>query len=107
MLTQDLARMQLGLDVVRDRLRGSVDMITGPNETDISGDPNWVADTRAHQAELYRRVKSDPALASLPVVGPTVVNGDSHALLGDLSPSLDFGNTHPYPGGTPPLSNLA
>jgi hypothetical protein len=105
-LTQSVAKMQQGLNVVRDQLRGAVDMIDGPNETDISGDPNWIADTRAYQAELYRRVKSDAALASLPVVGPTVVHGDSHALVGDLSASLDFGNIHPYPGGTMPLSNL-
>ena len=105
-LTQGTASMQLGLNVVRDRLGGAVDMIEGPNETDISGDPNWIADTRAYQAELYWRVKSDPALASLPVVGPTVVNRDSHALLGDLTTSLDFGNFHPYPGGDLPLGNL-
>jgi hypothetical protein len=105
-LTQGSAAMQLGLNVVRDRLHGAVDMIAGPNETDISGDPNWIADTRAYQAELYQRVNSDPALASRPVAGPTVVNRDSRALLGDLTGSLDFGNIHPYPGGDLPLVYL-
>jgi hypothetical protein len=105
--SQGVAHAQQGLDVVRDRLQGAVEMIDGPNEMDISGDPNWVADTRVFQAELYQRVKSDPALSSLAVVGPSLVGGDAHTLLGDLSASLDFGNIHPYPGGEMPLFNLA
>jgi hypothetical protein len=106
-LSKGVASIQPQLDVVRNRLKGDVEMIEGPNETDISGDPNWIADTRAFQAQLYQRVKSDPQLASLPVVGPSLVNMDSNAALGDLTAYLDYGNTHPYPGGLMPLTNLA
>jgi hypothetical protein len=77
------------------------------NEPDISGDPQWVAHTRAFQQELYRQVKADPLLANLPVIGPSLVNRDSRAALGDLSASLDQGALHPYSGGLPPLGNLA
>jgi hypothetical protein len=95
------------LRALRDRVRPAVVSIAGVNEPDISGDPHWVEKTRAFQAELYRQVKAEPALAHLPVIGPSLVYRDSRAALGDLTASLDRGNIHPYPGGTPPLRNLA
>jgi hypothetical protein len=96
-----------GLHVIKNRLMSSVVSITSVNEPDISGDPNWITDTRAFQQALWARVKGDPALAHLPVIGPSLVNPGSRAALGDLSGYLDRGNIHPYPGGTPPLWNLA
>ena len=101
------AQLATLLHGLRDTVRGSVISIASINEPDISGDPNWVAKTRAFQKELYAQVKADPSLRSLPVLGPSLVNRDSRAMLGDLSAYLDRGNIHPYPGGTPPLRNLA
>ncbi|MEA2331506.1 MAG: hypothetical protein QOH58_1644 [Thermoleophilaceae bacterium] len=95
-----------GVQALRDRLRSSVVSVNTINEPDISGDPAWIDKTRAFQAELYRQVKSDPLLAHLPVIGPSLVNRGSRALLGDLTPYLDRGNLHPYSGGLPPLLNL-
>ena len=79
----------------------------GVNEPDVSGDPQWVQHTREFQQELARQVNADPQLADLPVVGPSLVNRESRAALGDLSGSLDRGNLHPYSGRPPPLGNLA
>ena len=63
------------------------------------GDPDWVANTRAYQRELWTRVKGDPVLQDIPVLGPAVARDGSEAALGDLSDYLDRGNIHPYPGG--------
>ncbi len=103
----DSAVMQQNLQVIRSRLLRSVVAITGPNEPDISGDPDWIAHTRAYQADLYRRVKSDPALRHLPVIGPSLVYRPSRPALGDLSAHLDLANIHPYPAGVLPMADLA
>jgi hypothetical protein len=95
------------LQVVRERLLGAVEAIAGPNEVDYGGDPNWIANTRAYQAELYARVKGDPALRNLPVIGPSLVYRQSRAALGNLSAHLDRGNIHPYPAGVPPMTDLS
>jgi hypothetical protein len=100
------ASIDAGLRVIKNRLRNSVISVVAINEPDISGNPNWIADTRWFMHELYNRVNADPALAHLNVIGPAVVNRGSRAALGDLSSYLDRGNIHPYPGGTPPLNNI-
>lgn len=94
------------LEAVRTRLRSSIASFATVNEPDISGYSDWVARTRAYQAELYRQVNADPFTAQFPVLGPALVHRESRAALGDLTPYLDRGNLHPYPGGTPPLRNL-
>ena len=98
------ASIDADLRTIKRDLMGSVVSITSVNEPDISGDANWINDTRAFQQTLWAKVKSDPAVAHLPVIGPSLVNRGSRPALGDLSPYLDRGNIHPYPGGTPPLS---
>jgi hypothetical protein len=104
---QDAALRDQRLQVIRERLLGITEAIVGPNEVDYGGDPHWIANTRTYQAELYNRVKSDPALRHLPVIGPSLVHRASRAALGDLSAHLDRGNIHPYPAGTPPLTDLS
>jgi hypothetical protein len=106
-LKDGTASIAPALRALRERVPRSVVSIAGVNEPDISGDPNWIANTRAFQAELYRQVKADPFLARLPVIGPSLVHRESRAALGNLSAHLDRGNIHPYPGGNPPLQNLA
>ena len=90
------------LAIVKRDLRGAVASLEGPNEYDIQGDPHWPATLRAYQRDLYQQVKSDPSLAGIPVLGPTVVHPESREQLGDISRWLDYGNLHPYPGGLPP-----
>jgi hypothetical protein len=100
------ASIDEGLRVIKNRLQKSVISVTTINEPDISGNPNWIADTRWFTHELYSRVNADPALADLQVIGPAVVNRGSRAALGDMSSYLDRGNIHPYPGGATPLHNI-
>jgi hypothetical protein len=91
---------------VKDRLAGAVDAVEGPNEYSTRGGPNWRSDLATYQQNLYAAIKGDPALASLPVIGPSIVHGDQ-AALGDVSSSLDFGNMHSYPNGETPEANLS
>jgi len=100
------ASIAAGLEAVRTRLRNSIASFSTINEPDISGDPDWIAHTRDFQMELHRQIKADPFLSQFPLIGPSLVIRESRAALGDLSPYLDRGNLHPYPGGTPPLRNL-
>jgi hypothetical protein len=104
--TGGAASIDAGLRVISNRLRSSVISVTSINEPDISGNPNWIADTRTFQRELYTRTKAMPGLAGMPVIGPALVHRGSRPALGDLSGQLDLGNLHPYPGGAPPLLNL-
>jgi hypothetical protein len=95
------------VDLVAGPMRPAVASIEGPNEYDFSGDPNWVADLRSYQQELYQGVTSNPQLAGVPVLGPSLGNAYDAASLGDLSSSMDQGNLHPYPGGQVPDANMA
>ncbi|HYN89109.1 MAG TPA: hypothetical protein VER33_15580 [Polyangiaceae bacterium] len=98
--------LEASLAAVRDHLVGGVASVEAPNEVDAEGDPQWIEHTRIYQTELYRRVKGEPRLAHLPVIGPSLTEPNSRAALGDLSPFLDRGNLHPYSSGGPPLANL-
>ena len=91
---------------LRDEVRGAASAVEGPNEYDVSGDPRWRENLTGYQQRLFAAVKADPALAGLPVVGPSLVLPASRSALGDLTGSLDLGNLHPYPGGGPPESNV-
>jgi hypothetical protein len=77
-----------------------VDALEGPNEWYLSGQRNWGAQVAEYQKLLYTAVKSDPALASLPVLGPSTIFWQTGEL-GDISQWLDYGTIHPYPGGYP------
>lgn len=79
---------------------GALEAVSGPNEVDASGDPAWVAKTRAYQCELFDAAKR----AGLAVVAPTVIW--STDALGDLSACATYGDMHPYPGGRKPTHNL-
>jgi len=86
---------------------GSVEAVEGPNEYDNADAPGWAPRLRAYQRELAAGLERDPRLRGLPLLGPSMVDRDSRDELGLLSPALDFGNMHPYPGGGPPEANLA
>jgi hypothetical protein len=89
------------IEIVKTDLAGAVEAVEGPNEFSTSGDSEWKPHLIAYQQQLYNDVKGDPALSSLPVIGPSIVHGDQ-AELGDVSPMLDYGNIHSYPQGNPP-----
>lgn len=89
------------IEIVKTDLAGAVEAVEGPNEFSTSGDSEWKTHLIAYQQQLYDDVKGDPALSSLPVIGPSIVHGDQKEL-GDISPMLDYGNIHSYPQGNPP-----
>ena len=105
-LASGSAHMQAQLASVKGPLSGAVEAVVAPNEPDLEPVTDWVTKTRAFQIELWNSVNGDPALAHLPVFGPSLVHRASRAALGDISASLDYGNLHPYPGGIMPLSNF-
>jgi hypothetical protein len=89
--------------LVSGRLRGAVDALEGPNEYDLShGGPNWSTELRDYQRELHRKVEAEQRLAGVPVIGPSLVYGDSKEKVGRLDDALDAGNIHPYAGGEAP-----
>jgi hypothetical protein len=92
------------LDLIARELApaGAVASLEGPNEFDIQGEENWVGPLRDYQRRLFEGARARPALAWLPVLGPTVVYRENRERLGDLSAWLDYGNMHPYPGGNAP-----
>lgn len=90
------------LDVLRGLPPGSVDGLEWPPEMDIRGGPEWASVLQARGRDLYAKVKADPALRSIPVVGPTLVDPDSFVRLGDQSAFLDAGNIQPYMGALSP-----
>ncbi|HEX8688917.1 MAG TPA: hypothetical protein VF729_01600, partial [Solirubrobacterales bacterium] len=94
------------LSIVKTELDGAVAAVEGPNEFDMWGGDDWISGLRPYQQRLYSAVKSDPALASLPVVGPSIVHRRNQEALGNLSGDLDFGNIHSYPDGYGPEENL-
>jgi len=83
----------------------AIEAFEGINEYDIShpaSDSDWVATLRVSQEELYREVKADAALSHLTVIGPSLTSVNAAGAVGDLSASLDEGNTHDYFGGHEP-----
>jgi hypothetical protein len=94
------------VDMLAGRMRPTVDAVEGPNEYDASGRRRWASLLRSYQHRLYRLVKRTPALAGVPVFGPTLVSGDDFQRLGSLRHWVDFGNVHPYSGGQVPAASL-
>jgi hypothetical protein len=83
--------------------------VEGPNEYENAPEADWhevAAAAGEYQAELYSRVKGDPATAHLTVLGPSVAHPTGYGAWGNLSEWLDQGNMHSYPGGRMPSANL-
>jgi hypothetical protein len=99
--SEDPSALEAMLSTLKTTLAGSVDAVEGPNEYSTSGDAEWKTNLTAYQQRLYEGIKDDPALSSLPVIGPSIVHGDQPEL-GDISNLLDYGNVHSYPEGNPP-----
>ncbi len=89
------------ISVVKNELPGAVDAVEGPNEFNAQGVSNWVSMLREYQQHLYSAVKSDPALSSLTVIGPSITNWGDAEKLGDMSEMLDVGCAHPYTSRPP------
>jgi hypothetical protein len=96
-----LAGLDALVDSVAAELPDAAEAVEGPNEYSTRGGSTWKEDLVVYQERLYENVKGDPALSSLPVIGPSIVHGDQDEL-GDVSAHLDYGNIHSYPEGNGP-----
>jgi hypothetical protein len=94
--TNGTAKLEEMLSTVKNQLSGTVEAVEGPNEFDAGGTANWEAMLREYQQRLYTSVKSNPALSSLTVVGPSVVTAADEESLGGISQMLDVGSMHTY-----------
>jgi hypothetical protein len=97
-----IGSLQQQLNMIEANFPEAIATLEGPNEYDQQGDPNWVVDLRNYVRELWEEVNSRPALASRPIVGPTIVQDEDRTEIGELSQWTDQGNMHPYPGGQMP-----
>jgi hypothetical protein len=89
--------------VVAGRLRRAAEAIEGPNEFDkYGGGPRWAKALASYGRELYRKVKANPSLRSLPVIGPSLSRPQAPRKVGNQRAWLDRGNIHPYAGGASP-----
>jgi hypothetical protein len=90
------------LEMIETELLSSVASIEGPNEYDIQGDPGWVPVLRAYTQQLWEALEGRPKLAALPLISPSVTRRENMPLAGDLTPWIDYGNTHTYLSGDIP-----
>jgi hypothetical protein len=80
----------------------AIEFFEGPNELDISGDPNWPATDRAFQQSLWTADKGMAAGTGVPLLAPSLAHWENAPTLGDLTAYCDLGNLHAYPGGNQP-----
>lgn len=99
-------RNQDGADV-RDYLKAvgpqAVLAVENNNEPrGFIGGPDWAADTRAHQIDLWNTLNGDPATADIPIATSSPLSGDDVRAVGDVSAYADLANVHNYYGGHHP-----
>jgi len=68
-----------------------------PNELNVQNKA-WVETLRAWMPAFRQYVKSNPATASYPIIGPSMADlgNDPYGQLGSEEANLDFGNLHKY-----------
>lgn len=93
-------------------MRKGISYIEGPNEPDISGDPNWIAKTEATEWSLAAYHLTNPSIS---IVAPAISMANP-ASVQPINPSsisaptlltypffqFQYGNMHPYTGKRPP-----
>jgi len=84
------------------RVAPSFEGYEAPNEYDQNHGPDWASTLNAFVAKLYKVVKSDPALAKFPVVGPSLTQPQSFPKTATCAEFFDYANVHNYPGGRNP-----
>ena len=85
------------LGVLKTHLLGAVGSVEGPNEYDLSGDPEWAATLRTYQTRMFQALQADPRTADLPVLAPSLTSHGARTRLGQVP--ADLGNLHNYTGG--------
>jgi len=88
------------------KMPGAIYALEGSNEWDLRGGSNWVTEVKNHQKAMFAQINANPALANKIILGPSVGHQENMVKLGDVSPWIDRGNLHSYPGGREPSSRL-
>ena len=84
------------------RVPGAFEGYEAPNELDNSRDANWAQTLSDFVPRLYHAVKSDPATASYPVIGPSLIHLQDYSRLPGIASDFDFANLHNYFSGRNP-----
>jgi hypothetical protein len=92
--------------VARELPVGAVESLEGPNEWDLTGRDNWVAEMKTRQQQLYDAAAANAATADLPVLAPALAFRWNYAAAGDMSQHADVANAHMYPGGYKPSNQI-
>lgn len=74
----------------------SLELYENPNEQDDPYRTGWQVGAASFAAKLYSWVKSDPSIAMVPIVAPSLTSQTSFLQLGSLSASVDYANIHDY-----------
>ena len=81
----------------------AIDAFEGLNEWDLRGQsPTWPAKVEGYQKALWAKVKADARIHLIPICGPSMGHSTNAVYVANLSPWMNYGNLHPYPGGNPP-----
>jgi hypothetical protein len=69
-----------------------------PNELNGTPDKLWAATLREWAPKFQSYIRSNPAVAGYPIIGPSLIDMGENpwTALGDLSPYMDYGNVHAY-----------
>jgi hypothetical protein len=84
------------------RVPESFEGYEAPNEYDLSQEGDWAATLNAFLAKLHSTIKSDPAMARFPIVGPSLAQPQSFSKVAASANFFDEANLHNYPGGRNP-----
>ncbi|CAF0753360.1 unnamed protein product [Adineta ricciae] len=72
--------------------------IEAPNEYDHAHGPDtdWASTIKTYSVLLYNKVKADPLLKNITVIGPSFVEFEAYQTIGNSDSFLDHGNQHLY-----------
>lgn len=80
----------------------TIESFEGPNEMDLSNQPDWASIDRSYQNQIFTSVGSMKDGSSVWVIGPSLASASNSSQLGNISDLMDEGNLHPYPAGQIP-----
>ena len=83
------------------RVAHSFEAYEAPNEADKSGDPQWVLKLRQAIFRLAE-LRDISSVGHYPILGPSLTQASSFAMVGDLSAFFDQANIHNYLAGRHP-----
>ncbi len=94
------------LAVTTQYLLGSQEIVEGPNEWDLSKDPQWMNTFNAYTTQIQSAYHGNPSTATMPIYSGTIVtraNVNAYkSTYGDVSSHVNYGNCHPYCWAFPP-----